>query len=173
MVTLHVGYSAALTEPPSTIIAIWVTKLARLEARKTTNLPVYQFANLPICRSTNPPITGARSSHFWPHSGGDAGNRTRVRNTRRRISTSLVGPCYLAWRLAADRVPLPGQSLSLKPRSATLAVLHRAVCDGWLRGQRGTPEGRDHPQAIRCSFEPLPLRRRRKPWAVRHGGVRS
>lgn len=170
MVTPHVGYSAALTKPPSTVIAIPVTKLARLEARKTTNLPVY---HPPICHPCGRPRTRARSSHSWPHSGGDAGNRTRVRNTRRRISTSLVGSCYLAWRLAADRVPLPGQSLSLKPRSATLAVLHRAVCDGWLRGQRGTPEGRDHPQAIRCSFEPLPLRRRRKPWAVRHGGVRS
>ncbi len=173
MVTPHVGYSAALTKPPSTVIAIPVTKLARLEARKTTNLPICQStilrsATLAVGQEQEPE---ARTSGSI--SGGDAGNRTRVRNTRRRISTSLVGSCYLAWRLAADRVPLPGQSLSLKPRSATLAVLHRAVCDGWLRGQRGTPEGRDHPQAIRCSFEPLPLRRRRKPWAVRHGGVRS
>jgi len=47
MVTPHVGYSAALTKPPSTVIAIPVTKLARLEARKTTNLPIYQSTSLP------------------------------------------------------------------------------------------------------------------------------
>jgi len=61
---------------------------------------------------------------------GDGGNRTRVRETRSRISTSLVGHCIVVWGVAADRAtPEPSR---WEPKLPLRHLYRRQRAARWL-----------------------------------------